>query len=415
MKTFKFPLVMILASLLLVYGCKEDEEPEEFKPQYLVDSEEIKPSVKTSAFTLLLENTEFAEISSKLEHDVFIHKIIYKTEFEGDTIEASGVVFFPDNSNNSFNMISYQHGTIFTNASAPSVYMKSKGYLTNPQNEAFAGIVMASMGNVVVMADYIGFGESSDLFHPYMHKEYTNNAVLDMIRASKEFVKKENSCKTNNNLFLLGYSQGASATVSALSAIENNNSNNSDIEVKAAAAGSGAYDLLKFREFVINKEPRFYETPSFVLYIIDSYKEYSNMDIEYSAIFSDPYAENVVGLIDGNTYANVIEEQLSNYVGELFNDDFEDHEIFMTSDIYAPVREAFVENTVSAWDVQTPLNLYHGNDDQCVPATQSTILYKEFSNTYQSSNVKLVPFSGLDHTGAFFPTIKASLKWFDEF
>ncbi|HKK82197.1 MAG TPA: prolyl oligopeptidase family serine peptidase, partial [Prolixibacteraceae bacterium] len=407
MKTLKFPLVMTLASLLLVFGCKEDEEPEEFKPKYLVESEKIL-TIQKSNLETIVGAAGLSEFASQLEYDVDVYKLTYKTEFEGDTIEVSGIVSYPVNSDQSFDMISYQHGTIFTNASAPSVYFENAGYITNQQNEAFAGVFMASMGNVVAIADYIGFGESSTYLHPYMHKEYTNNAVLDMIRASKEYAKQEDACNINKNLFLLGFSQGGSATVAALSAIENN-TDNSDIKVKAVAAGSGAYNLMEFRKFIINKEPRFYETPSFILYIIDSYKLYSDMDVEYSAIFSDPYAQDVVGLIDGNTYANTIEEELSNYVGELFNDDFEDHEIFMASDTYAPVREAFVENTVNAWDVQTPLNLYHGNDDQWVPATQSSLLFREFTTTYQSSNVSLKPFEGLDHTGAFFPTIAASL------
>ena len=411
MKTLKFPLVMTLASLLLVFGCKEDEEPEEFKPKYLVESEKIL-TIQKSNLETIVGAAGLSEFASQLEYDVDVYKLTYKTEFEGDTIEVSGIVSYPVNSDQSFDMISYQHGTIFTNASAPSVYFENAGYITNQQNEAFAGVFMASMGNVVAIADYIGFGESSTYLHPYMHKEYTNNAVLDMIRASKEYAKQEDACNINKNLFLLGFSQGGSATVAALSAIENN-TDNSDIKVKAVAAGSGAYNLMEFRKFIINKEPRFYETPSFILYIIDSYKLYSDMDVEYSAIFSDPYAQDVVGLIDGNTYANTIEEELSNYVGELFNDDFEDHEIFMASDTYAPVREAFVENTVNAWDVQTPLNLYHGNDDQWVPATQSSLLFREFTTTYQSSNVSLKPFEGLDHTGAFFPTIAASLEWFE--
>ncbi len=413
MKTLKFPLVMILASLLLVFGCKEEEEPEEFKPQYLVESEKII-TINKSNLETIVGAAGLTEFASKLKYDVDVYKLTYKTEFEGDTIEVSGIVSYPVDGDQSFDMISYQHGTIFTNASAPSVYLKNAGYLTNPQNEAFAGIFMASIGNVVAIADYIGFGESSTYLHPYMYKEYTNNAVLDMIRASKEYAKQEEACKINNDLFLLGFSQGGSATVSALSAIENN-SNNSDIEVKAAAAGSGAYNFMKFREFIINKTPRFYETPSFVLYMIESFKEYSDMDVEYSAIFSEPYAGNVVDLIDGNTYSNEIEAQLSNYVGELFYDDFEDDDIFMTSETYAPVRNAFIENSINAWDVQTPLNLYHGNDDQWVPSTQSTLLYREFTTTYQSSNVSLKPFDGLDHTGAFFPTIAASLEWFDNY
>ncbi|MCF8362011.1 MAG: prolyl oligopeptidase family serine peptidase [Prolixibacteraceae bacterium] len=409
MKTFKFPLVMILASLLLVFGCKEEEETEEFKPQYFIDSEELKPSVKISAFSLFLESTKYADIASKLEHDVTMHKITYKTEFEGDTIEASGVVFCPDNSKSSFDMISYQHGTIFTKADAPSVFLSNLNFESNYENEAVAGIVMASMGNIVVMSDYIGFGESSDYFHPYMHKEYTNNAVLDMIRSSKEFVKKEESCNTNKNLFLLGYSQGASATVSALSAIENN-SNNSDIDVKAAAAGSGAYDLIEFRKSIFQAEQKKYDKPSFILYLLESFKTYSNMNIDYSDIFSEKFADDVKGLIDGNKNSAEIDKQMTTYVGELFNDDFQDNDTFISLDSYENVRKAFSENSISAWNIETPLNLYYSYADEWIFDTQSSSL----STKFQSSKVTLKPFEGLDHTGAFFPTIAASLEWFDK-
>jgi hypothetical protein len=68
-----------------------------------------------------------------------------------------------------FPILSYQHGTIFRKNEAPSV---------NTNNEFM--LYLASTGMVVVIADYVGYGSSSTHFHPYMHKEYTVNAVLDM-------------------------------------------------------------------------------------------------------------------------------------------------------------------------------------------------------------------------------------------
>lgn len=412
MKALKFTWVIIALSLLFFVSCSEDPDDPEVKiePRYLVETETIS-TIYTASLKQLLQTTGDANgIADQLNYDVELYSVVYKTYFEGDTIEASGVFACPVSSSKSFPMISYQHGTIFTKAEAPTVYLESQGYLTNQGNEALAAIVMASAGNIVVMADYIGFGESEDFFHPYMNVEYTNNAVLDMIRASKEFIAVDAPCASNNKLFLLGYSQGGSATTGSLKAIETEAAN-SDIEVTAAVAGSGAYNLSEFRKYVMNLTSG-YQKPSFILYIFESLKEYSPADIDYALIFEDEYAEMVPGMIDGSTNSYVIDNELGTYMGRIFNDNFEDDEIFNTSDDYAPLREAFDANSVEGWDIETPLKLFYSNGDIWVPASQSSVFYASFPSAKQGSTVKLNPLTGLDHVGAFYPTILGALEWF---
>ncbi|MDA3880424.1 MAG: prolyl oligopeptidase family serine peptidase [Prolixibacteraceae bacterium] len=416
MKTVKFPLVFLILSLFIIAGCTEDpDDPEEVNPKYLIETEKIGSTIYASVLTQFLSQNNELDVDAYINYNVELHKIIYKTYFEGDTIEASGVFAFPVSPDKSFPIISYQHGTIFTKAEAPTVYLKTGGYLTNQSemNEAFAGILMASAGNIILIPDYIGFGESSEFFHPYMHVEYTNNAVLDMIRASKEFIAVEEPCKSNNKLFLLGYSQGGSATAGSLYAIENVAAN-SDIEVTAAAAGSGAYNLTKFREYVMNLTGP-YERPSFILYIFESLSKYSQADTDYSLVFSEEFAETVPAMIDGTTTSSTIDNELGQYVGRIFNDNFEDDEIFNTSEEYASLRAAFELNSVEGWNIETPLNLYYGFKDSWVPSTQSSWFYASFPDSKKGSTVQSKSLGQLNHTQAYLPTIIDALDWFSNY
>ena len=51
--------------------------------------------------------------------------------------------------------------------------------------------MIASMGYVVVIPDYPGFGESADIPHPYLIKEPTVRSVVDMLFAVREMDTKE--------------------------------------------------------------------------------------------------------------------------------------------------------------------------------------------------------------------------------
>lgn len=405
MKFLKFTVVIILLSLFIVTGCKKDDGDDDVVPKYLVDFELYTPSVSYTADNLrfLLGQFGLSSFANQIKYEITINKIRYKTLFNGDTIIASGIVATPVavEKKQSFPILSYQHGTLFQKSEGPSV---------NPTNEIMT--YMASTGMVVVIADYIGFGASSAEFHPYMHNEYTVNAVLDMIRASKEFLKSENPCNINDQLFMLGYSQGGSATVGALSAIENN-VNNSDITVTAASAGGGAYDLTGLRDWIMNQQR--YEQPAFMAYILESYSRYSNLgsNFDFSLVFSNELPVEVKGLVDGFVAQTAVNSSFkTTYNDELFNDNFENDSIFANDPVYASMRQAFNMNKISAWPLTAKLRLYHGNDDIWVPVDQSSQLFQEFKNQGSSARVSLNLLPSMDHSEAAIPTVTESINWF---
>lgn len=402
-KTNYWPLVLFLATVMLFTACGEDNNDDDITPKFLVDNEVFSPAIPATVENIkgLVNTFGVNALAENVKYNVNIYKIVYKTLFEGDSILVSGVVAtpIPIKSKETFPMLSYQHGTIFTKAEAPSV---------NTNNEFMT--YLASTGMVIVIADYIGFGASSAEFHPYMHKQYTVNAVLDMIRASIEFVKIEKPCKINDQLFMFGYSQGGGATVAAMEAIENNAAN-SDLAVTAASAGSGAYNLEGFRSWVLKQQR--YTKPSYIAYMLESFSKYSNMNIDYSLIFNNEYAEKIPGIINGQRSDNEVNAVIgSEYVQGLFNADFIDNEIYSSSKAYEPMRTAFAQNKVNAWATNTPLKLFYGTTDEWVPGDQTMEFLKEFRSMGVGSNVEMKPLNGMNHISAFPQTLYDTMTWF---
>ena len=94
-------------------------------------------------------------------------------------------------------VLSYQHGTIFRDAEAPS-------------NNAVPGevsVILASLGYVVVAPDYVGFGAARHA-PPLSLSAPTAAAVVDLLTASKVW-RAQNQVADNGQLFLTGYSKAA--------------------------------------------------------------------------------------------------------------------------------------------------------------------------------------------------------------
>ena len=109
--------------------------------------------------------------------DIDVYKIVYKTTIDGKKINASGLVCVPSNPGE-YPVLSFQNGTNTVNAYAPSEFAIDYPYQLIE--------IIASMGYVVVIADYPGFGESAQIPHPYLVKEPTVRSLVDMLYAVKE-------------------------------------------------------------------------------------------------------------------------------------------------------------------------------------------------------------------------------------
>lgn len=150
----------------------------------------------------------------------------------GALIEASGLMAVPIKPVGAKSpLLSYQHGTIFKDAEAPS----------NAALPGEAPIVLASLGYLVVAADYVGYGVSKGAHHPYLQAEPTASAVVDLLTAARLW-RQGQGRPSNGQLFLVGYSEGGYATAAAHRALTASASPHG-AQLQASVAGGGPQDV----------------------------------------------------------------------------------------------------------------------------------------------------------------------------
>ena len=139
-------------------------------------------------------------VGALVKYPVRVYRLTYLTTTpEGQQTTASGAVLVPVTTT-ALPVLSYQHGTLLPTSEnqAPSYYA------TNSDVWSVVS-VLASTGYVVSAPDYLGYGASKALPHPYEHAASLASTSADMLRATREFCQQQ-SFAVNQKNFLLGYS-----------------------------------------------------------------------------------------------------------------------------------------------------------------------------------------------------------------
>lgn len=395
----RFLSAMILCLLSITYSC---EHTEEFDHVYLQDKNLLRAYTSSNIITnMLLLQTAYPDIASLADHisyDVRVYSISYKTTFMGEAIIASGLVSIPD-AEGSFPVISFQNGTNTCHSNAPSVNY----------NNALYSLLAINAGNgfIIALPDYIGFGESEEYLHPYFHSESSNQVIRDMILAVEEFTDYIDGLNVSKELYLMGYSQGGWATLSALKDIEQNHLE--DYSLVSASCGAGAYDLIDFTHYVLSLDT--YPNPFYLPYYIESRRQNGIINDPLSLYFKEPYASAITGLFDGSLCNSELNSYLTNDISELLTD----HLIsdFDTSDDYINVKNELLTSSVTSWKLNTPLMIAHSNGDQSIPIKQSSDLYDNLVDAGTLENdLVFLEINDFDHNDAIIPWGIYTLNWF---
>ncbi len=219
-KRISLRIIIILAAVVsFISSCtKDDSEPDN---SYLVSYEPVVSYSQSSINSMIdlaaFQYPEIASLRQYMKSDVSVYRIVYKTSIGGKEINASGLLSVPVNQGD-YPVLSFQNGTNTLNINAPSV---------NPSNSSYILVeVLASMGFVVIIPDYPGFGESVNIPHPYLVKDPAITTIADMFYAAEEFdATILDDISILNEYYLLGYSQGGWATMALHKALEFNCSN----------------------------------------------------------------------------------------------------------------------------------------------------------------------------------------------
>ena len=335
---------------------------------------------------------ELSTIKQYVKSDVNVYEIVYKTTISGNDVNASGLICLPVTPG-SYPVISFQNGTNTLYSDSPSQAPKDNLY----QLVEF----LASMGYIVVVADYPGFGESSQIPHPYLVTEPTVRSLVDLLHATKEMVGPEFPGFTlKNEFYLLGYSQGGWATLALHKAMELDYS--SDFNLVGSACGAGPYNILKLLENMVGKPT--YPMPVYLAYIVNAYSAYAQFTNPISDIFNEPYASRIGSLFTGLLTSDQINSQLTTSIPTFLNPGFVSG--FSTVPKYSSIVDALNKNSISGWMTSKPLFLIHAGNDTSVDPSSTENMYTAMIQAGTSQNLlqkEIVP--GFDHSEGAIPCL----------
>ena len=353
---------------------------------------------------ILTASQEFNDqiLQNLTAYNVNIYRVVYKTTYQGVERQASGACVIPETGGAAVPIASYQHGTICYEKKAPSNFTNI--FDLNTAEMLFPEAVSAC-GFICSVPDYVGFGASGDVTHPYHHQESTANACVDMLRAVKEMCQ-ELQIAFQEKYFLFGYSEGGYATLATLRKLQAEYPG--QFPITACAAGSGAYDLVNTLRWYL-QQPNV-SGPAFLCFFFAAYKEVYGWPRSLCEIFKSPYCERIeAGLYNGDYSEDYINGQLTSQKQELFRAAF-------LTDFLAngelTVKNALAENSVlQGWFPTCATRLYQGTADKIVPSFNAVNALNAFVSA-GATTVTYYPLAGLNHETAIVPYVKDVIQWF---
>ena len=341
---------------------------------------------------------EINNLKSYVLYDIGVYNVVYRTSVEGENIDASGLVCVPSTPGD-YPVLCFQNGTNTLNINAPS---------ENPLNPLYQMVeAISSMGFIVVIPDYPGFGASAQISHPYLIAEPTVTSITDMLFAVKEFVPGElQDISAADQFFLMGYSQGGWATLALHKAIELGYMN--DFVLKGSVCGAGPYNLTLLIQNMLGAS--YYDEPAYIGYIVNAYSYYNQFTNPVSDILNQPYAAKLSTLYNGTLSSEEINSQLTTSVTDLLTNDFLSG--FESDAKFSTVREALISNSVSGWKTEVPLYLLHGAEDKTVNPVTTDNIYSEMITAGTSAQIcekEIIP--GVDHGEGIIPCMVKGLNF----
>lgn len=385
---------LMAAVWLLLISCGDDEPTEDLN-QYLISSAKVA-TYSTELLKFAASQQGFSAISQQLQYDIDVYEIDYKTEYLGEEITASGLIGVPD-TGDELPILSFQHGTIAADSDAPT---------NSTEGQLYASF--AALGYISVIPDFIGFGSSSNIIHPYYQEDISAQAVIDMIRATKEFILF-NGINSDERVFLAGYSEGGFVTMATHKAIEEKYPN--EFDLVASAPASGGYDLLDMKDNLIAQET--YHQPFYLAYVTVAHAEVNDDYAIIPEMFNEPYATAIPDFFDGTKSGSQINAELSTNMETLLTENFRLNS--NTDDTFEGINAELEDNSPIDWQPIHPVYMYHGTADITVPYENSVVTYDKMIAGGASASV--VTFTSLEngtHSTGIYPYVTGFVSIFED-
>ena len=294
---------------------------------------------------------------------------------DGDIIQASGLLLIPSFSR-PLPLLLYHRGTLASKHQAPSLIPDSFSQTDSLRDWRLVTVLLAMQGYIVFVPDYLGYGSSAHIPHPYLYKKSVTRTTTDMLYAVMEKLKEE-SIPFQKHLFVMGYSQGG---YGALAFAQNFQNESLDLDIAAVATGGGPYDLSTTVVELLEQES-IEPVPMTLFLQAYSYIYGWNLDIimkrrDYIDIISSAFQ-----------YDNIREvtKELPTKVQSLFHAEFIE-EAREKGNPIPDFQNILERNSVYNWTPSFPVFLFHANLDRIVPYSNMDIAYDSF-RTEEGANI----------------------------
>jgi dienelactone hydrolase len=392
--------LLVAAFVVTLNSCDKTDNPVTPDYQHFISNEidtTITQAEAVANFTNL--SPEAVYFSAFIKYDTEVQKVVYKTTLKDQNIQASGLVCFPKTPGN-YPVLSFQNGTNTLHSDAPTVAS---------DDDLFRIIEsIASMGFIVTIPDYIGFGASANLPHPYLDAKSSTQCIIDLLKAEKELeTNGKVVAKSTKDLFIFGYSLGGWATMQLQKTIEKNYS--SEFNLIASSCGAGPYSLEYMNKYILSLDA--YPMPYFLAYLFNSYEILGSFSNPLSDFFQEPYATNIPGLFDGEHSGGTINAALTTQLSSLLTPEYRAQ--YATGAKFEQQRTALLANSIVAWNTTTPTKLFHGELDDYIPFSLSEKMLSDFkAKGVPDTRITLTLIPDADHTSGVYATGLQTILWF---
>ncbi len=368
--------LLVLFLLLFMAACNKDEAPFEepgesnkflsgIIAEKHIDKTEIASQVADFASSQGINIPE--ELLSSLICSIDVAAIEYNTTgVDGKQVTASGVIAIPEGTISYEHLLSIQHGTLDMEEA--------------PSNQLFYYEMMPVVsGHIVVMADYLGYGSSQtpDRQHPYLHNKLTGTACADMIEAAREYLKYKSITENDDDIELLGYSQGGQATIATLLELEERGQAES---IRGVYAGGGVYDLINTLEVFTSPTigPMSYMHTGYAPYLIRGMVYGEQLTVSDENLYAPEVIDEGLNEMFSTRPLSEWHNVLGNDITKVLNPDFFAAPDYNNNKDVMAVIEALRKNSLvnTSFQPQTPIMLYHSPKDDFVPYSNAVKAHK---------------------------------------
>jgi len=278
-----------LLSIVILVGC----QPYDFKDKKLINAipaDEIKPFLVDNR--IISKNSQLFGLKT--------YQLVYKIQLPNkQEANASAIVIVPsyigadeqsliklgEIKRASFATVIDNHSTIIDKVNAPSIAVRN-------YNIPRSALLFSAMnGFITLIPDYVGYGSSAKLTHPYFIKNLPYKNSLALLQAYKSFCKaKHIDINLKKGLFMVGYSEGGYASLASLDAL-----NKKSYKVSLTIAGAAPYflDTMALNSLKSNDKNH----TLFIAYTIYSYAKYYK-DINLNEIINSKYLSKFNTIFD---------------------------------------------------------------------------------------------------------------------